>query len=364
MIRRTILSSVTAISIIFLCLYPATSAAAGSATQRSASAVPAIQGAFSAVPSTKSVVLAANETVDSTNPSAPTGLSADYITCTSVTISWIKATDNVGVKGYHIYRNGKKIVSATSVSYTNTGLTPGKTYTYSIRAYDANGNISEYGVSLKVTTKSDLQLPATPGKPTSSVVGMSTVDFEWEPSTDNVGIKNYEIYCNGKKTGTTTATWYTCKNLVPGTSYEFYIKAVDVSGNSSYAGASLNVTMNSDTKAPSSPTGFTATAVTETGAVLNWSPSSDNVKVTGYEIYCNGEKKSTSVKTTCKCTGLTPGTSYSYTVRAYDNAGNHSGFSSVTLTTAKDNKAPSAPSNLKYEQNDTTIALEWKASKD
>ncbi|NTV89218.1 MAG: hypothetical protein HGA22_02470, partial [Clostridiales bacterium] len=47
-----------------------------------------------------------------------------------------------------------------------------------------------------------------------------------------------------------------------------------------------------------------------------------------------------------------------------DNAGNYSGFSSVTLTTAKDNKAPSAPSNLKYEQNDTTIALEWKASKD
>ncbi len=308
--------------------------------------------------------VSAAKVVDSEEPSAPSGLVSIYVTCTSISIGWAKAADNVGVKGYHVYRNGKKLVSTTSLSYTNTGLVPGKAYSYSVRAYDAAGNISDYSTTVRITTKSDSLPPTTPGKPLATSVGLSSVDLEWEPSTDNIDIKRYEVYCNDKKAGSTSSTYLTCKNLVPGTTYDFYIKALDVSGNYSSPGGTLSVTMSKDSRPPTAPSGLAATSVTETGAVLNWSPSSDNVKVKGYEVLCNGVKKGSLSKTTYKCSGLTPGTSYVYSVRAYDNAGNASGYSTVNIKTVKDVKAPEAPVNLEYELNDTSVTLEWEASTD
>jgi chitodextrinase len=303
-------------------------------------------------------------TEDKVNPGVPPGLTAVYITCTSITLRWDKATDNVAVKGYNIYRNGRKLVSTSSTSYTNKGLTPGWTYTYSIRAYDAAGNMSGYGNTVKAATKNDMEPPTTPGIPIASGLGLSSVSLEWEPSTDNVDIKQYEVFCNDRKVKSTSQTYWTCDGLVPGTTYNFHIKAVDISGNKSQSGGSITVTMASDTAAPSTPSGFRATNVAETEAVLNWSPASDNVRVTGYEITCNGVKKGTSTKTTFKCKGLTPGTSYVYTVRAFDNAGNTSGYSSIRITTIKDNKAPTAPTKLKYEREGTSVDLEWNASTD
>jgi hypothetical protein len=54
-----------------------------------------------------------------------------------VRLSWTASTDNVGVAGYNVYRDNVKIASTVSTSYTDTGLSPGATYTYTIAAYDS-----------------------------------------------------------------------------------------------------------------------------------------------------------------------------------------------------------------------------------
>ena len=79
-----------------------------------------------------------------------------------------------------------------------------------------------------------------------------------------------------------------------------------------------------DTQAPSVPAGLTSSNVTQTGFTLNWSASTDNVGVTGYEVFRNGISAGTPAGTLINITGLTAGTTHAMTVRARDAAGNWS----------------------------------------
>ncbi|MFC4815787.1 MULTISPECIES: endonuclease [unclassified Flavobacterium] len=92
-----------------------------------------------------------------------------------------------------------------------------------------------------------------------------------------------------------------------------------------------------DTTAPSVPTNLAASNVTSTSLTLSWSASTDNVGVTGYDVYMNGSFKTSVTSTTSSITGLTASTTYSFTVKAKDAAGNSSANSAtfnVTTSTA------------------------------
>lgn len=96
-------------------------------------------------------------TVDATAPSIPSGLIASLSTArkgknttTTITLSWKASTDNVGVAGYNIYRNGVKIAQTTSLSYKDSKTSAGKSYTYEVTAYDAQGNESQKSIGVSV----------------------------------------------------------------------------------------------------------------------------------------------------------------------------------------------------------------------
>ena len=79
---------------------------------------------------------------DTTAPTVPTGLSANAFSTTQVNLSWVASSDNVGVAGYRVFRDGAAVGTSTTTSFQDTGLTPGTAYTYSVSAYDAAGNES------------------------------------------------------------------------------------------------------------------------------------------------------------------------------------------------------------------------------
>ncbi len=79
---------------------------------------------------------------DTAAPSVPTGLSANAFSTTQVNLSWVASTDNVGVTGYRVFRNGTQVATPSTTAYQDTGLPPGTTYTYTVSAYDAAGNES------------------------------------------------------------------------------------------------------------------------------------------------------------------------------------------------------------------------------
>lgn len=89
-----------------------------------------------------------------------------------------------------------------------------------------------------------------------------------------------------------------------------------------------------DTQAPTAPGTLTASKVTRTSVQLSWSASTDNVGVTGYDIFLGTRNLGTVTGTTEPVTGLSDNTSYTFRIRARDAAGNTSGFSNeVTITT-------------------------------
>jgi chitodextrinase len=74
----------------------------------------------------------------------PAGLSATAISSSQINLSWTASTDNVGVAGYRVFRNGNQIATVTTTSYSNTGLAASTAYTYTVSAFDAAGNVSAW----------------------------------------------------------------------------------------------------------------------------------------------------------------------------------------------------------------------------
>jgi chitodextrinase len=303
---------------------------------------------------------------DTQVPTVPKGLTVTGKTYTSISLSWTASSDNLKVKGYQIFRDGKKISTSSKAVYTNSNLVPGVQYSFSVRAYDTAGNVSESSTVINAATLSDPQSPSAPEDLKSSAVTFTSVSLNWKPSTDNVGIKGYELYCNDKKVASTTAVFYEYKKLTPGIAYTIYIKAYDKAGNYSSKSNSVSVNTASDITAPAPPTGLKASSIAVSDVNLSWSPASDNVGVKGYDIIRDGVKVGTSSKTSYCSKGLFPGKSYTYTVRASDISGNLSNSSSpLKVNTSKDSQTPAPPSNLKVTAaNGASVSLSWTASTD
>jgi hypothetical protein len=111
---------------------------------------------------------------DTSPPTAPSGLTAHAASSTRVDLSWTAATDDVGVTGYRVYRDGSLIDTTGPVtSYSDNTAAPGTTYSYDLRALDAAGNVSEPSNTAAVTT------PTTSPDP----VVMAAGDIACDPSS-------------------------------------------------------------------------------------------------------------------------------------------------------------------------------------
>ncbi|MEV4102418.1 glycosyl hydrolase family 18 protein [Nonomuraea sp. NPDC049649] len=185
----------------------------------------------------------------------------------------------------------------------------------------------------------DTQAPSVPGNLRSTGVTSSSVSLAWNASTDNVGVTGYEVYRGSTLVTTVTGTSHTDTGLSANTSYTYTVRARDAAGNRSAASAAVTARTStgggSDTQAPTVPGNLRSTGVTSTSVSLAWNASTDNVGVTGYEVYRGSTLVTTVTGTSHTDTGLSPNTSYTYTVRARDAAGNRSAASAaVTARTS------------------------------
>jgi acetylxylan esterase len=89
---------------------------------------------------------------DTTAPSVPANLAASGVTSSSVSLSWSASTDNVGVAGYRVFRNGVQVGTAAGTTFTDSGLTASTQYTYKVAAFDAAGNVSAQSAGVTATT--------------------------------------------------------------------------------------------------------------------------------------------------------------------------------------------------------------------
>ena len=292
------------------------------------------------------ITVASGGSADTTAPSIPTNLTSQSVTSSSVSLSWGSSVDNSGgsgMAGYYIYQNGSTTpinsIVNTGTAYVVSALAPNTSYSFIVKAKDVAGNYSGASNIVSVTTSGVVDTTA-PSAPTNlSVVSKTSnsVSFAWTASTDNVGVTGYKVYRSTTLLATVTSTSYTATGLSPATSYNFTVNAIDGAGNTSTSSSILSVTTNAaaDTTAPSVPTGLSASGTTQTATTIAWTASTDAVGVTGYDIYKNGTLVGSSVTTSYGVSGLTAGTTYSFTIKAKDATGNISAASnalSVTTT--------------------------------
>jgi chitodextrinase len=309
---------------------------------------------------------------DKTPPSTPAGLSASAASTTQINLSWRAATDNVGVTRYRVYRNGVQLASVSATSYADTGLQPATAYSYTVAAYDGAGNGSSQSAAASATTKAtpDTQAPTAPTDVVAAAASASQIDVSWSAASDNVGVRGYRVYRDGALAASPTGTQVSITGLAPATPYSFSVAAVDAAGNVSALSAPVSAMTQppGDTMPPSVPSGLSVSAVTPTSLTLAWNPSTDNVGVAGYRVYSNGALLASAAGPLLTLTGLTPSTLYSFTVAAFDTAGNSSAPSAaLTLTTLAppDVLAPTAPADLAATAlTPNSLTLSWSAAVD
>ena len=197
-------------------------------------------------------------------------------------------------------------------------------------------DVSNTNFTITAGTTTDTTVPSTPTLSASGTTQTST-NLSWTASTDNVGVTGYNVYRGTTLLTTVTGTTYTATGLTASTAYSFTVRARDAAGNLSVTSNTVNVTTlaatTTDTTVPSTPT-LSASGTTQTSTNLSWTASTDNVGVTGYNVYRGTTLVTTVTGTTYTATGLTASTAYSFTVRAKDAAGNLSAVSNtVNVTT-------------------------------
>ncbi|MFD7660652.1 PQQ-dependent sugar dehydrogenase, partial [Actinosynnema sp. NPDC059797] len=188
----------------------------------------------------------------------------------------------------------------------------------------------------------DTTPPTAPANPRTSNLTCSGVTFSWSASTDDVGVAFYDVYHDGQLMTSVPGTALSADlTVVPGATWGLYVNARDAAGNVSQASATVTITVpqcQADTTPPSTPTGVTATA-SGTSATVRWSPATDNVGVTGYEVLRDGvQVGSTSGANATSFTdsGLAANTRYEYRVRARDAQANRSAPSAAVAVTTGD----------------------------
>jgi len=253
------------------------------------------------------------------------------------TYHWIYNLDSMGNADPTITAN-----SPTAAVFNKNGVKTYIAYNYTNAAKTVT--FSD-GTSVSVPANSfntgngsgpgDTTAPSTPANLAATGKTANSVSLSWSASTDNVGVTGYDVSYNGGSVSV-TGTTATVTGLTPNTAYTFTVKAKDAAGNLSAASTGLTVTTSagSDTTAPSTPANLASTGKTANSVSLSWSTSTDNVGVTGYNVYY-GTNSVSVTGTTATVSGLAANTAYTFTVKAKDAAGNLSAASNaVTVTTS------------------------------
>lgn len=290
-----------------------------------------------------------------------------------VDLAWDAATDNVGVVGYNVFRSavsggpyGGQIATTGNLAYSDTTVANSTTYYYVVQAYDAAGNVSPYSNEIDATTPSagDTTPPTVSlSAPADGAIVSGNTPVVAD-ALDNVAVAGVQFKLDGNNLGAedTTSPYSISWDTTAAADGSHVLSATvrDTSSNQANS-PPITVTVNNgggppDTTAPSIPSSFIATAISESVIDLTWGASTDNVGVTGYNVYrsLNPGGPYLGIASTTNAsflnTGLNPNTRYYYVVSAYDAVFNTSGDSSEADaqtfaggSTAAISQVPTAP---------------------
>ena len=270
-----------------------------------------------------------------------------------VKISWNKSN---GAEKYRVYYKGSKgwtrLTDTTSTSYTDSKVSSGKTYTYTVRCINSSATKFTSGYDSKGKTVKYISAP----KITKAESVNGGAKISWNKSN---GAEKYRVYYKGSKGWTrladTTSTSYTDKAVSSGKSYTYTVRCISADAKrftSGYNGTGKSIKYVSAPK-------ISKTEATYNSVTLNWDKVNGAEK---YRVYRKGEKGWSrlfdTTSTTFTDTNLYAETAYTYTVRCINSSANKftSGYNSkgFTVTTL------SAPAEHTHSWKDITKTTQVK----
>ncbi|UQD56654.1 endonuclease [Flavobacterium sp. K5-23] len=359
-----------------------------------------------------------NPSGDTQAPTTPANLLASGTTTTSTVLSWTASTDNVGVTGYEIYQGTTLLGTVATTFYNVTGLTAATAYSFTVKAKDAAGNLSTASNTVNITTTATAPLTYCTSQGNSTAdekIGKVVFGTINNTSSGTAGYENYTAISTSATRGTAytitiTPSWtstvysegyavwidYNQNGLFTDAGEQVWTKATStttpasgsftIPATATLGSTRMRVSMKyngvptaceafsygqvedytvtitgvtADTTAPSAPTALVASGTTQTTTNLSWSASTDNVAVTGYDVYRGTTLLGTVATTSYNVTGLTASTAYTFSIKAKDAAGNISlASNTVNVTTLSNGGATELLFSEYIEGSSNNKALE------
>jgi chitodextrinase len=300
---------------------------------------------------------------DNEAPTAPAGVNVVATAETQVDLSWPASTDNVGVAGYGLYREGVSIGSSQTTSFSHTGLACGTTYSLGVDAYDAAGNRSEARVvsattaacpeappvqtrALEFSTSSDRATPR--GLEGSTIAGSVYIFVAASPGVAGVSFYLDDREMSGEPRqfeqnapydyagGSATVARAFDSTSIPDGQHTITAAMNLVEGGQDVMHGTFTIANgqpSGDTTPPTVPTQLAVVAASETSISLSWTPSTDDTGVSGYRVFVSGNLAITSAEPSAVLAQLSCGTTYTVAIEAFDAAGNRSPRASSSVTT-------------------------------
>src|SRR5438876_1156698 len=286
---------------------------------------------------------------DTTPPTVPTALTASAVSPSQINLSWTASSDNVGVSGYRVYRGGTQIATTSATSFANTGLSASTTYSYTVAAYDAAGNLSAQSSSASATTPAPPDTTPPTVSITSPVSGATVggTTSVTANASDNVGVVGVQFVVGRASIGVEDAaapysvSWNT--TTASNGSHTLTAVARDAAGNRTTS-AAVTVTVFNDTTPPTVSITSPVSGATVGGTTSVTANASDNVGVVGVQFVVGrasigvedaAAPYSVSWNTTTASNG-----SHTLTAVARDAAGNRTTSAAVTVTVFNDTTPP------------------------
>ena len=306
----------------------------------------------------------------------PSNLKAAEYSNSAIKLTWTKASD---VTGYYVYRStdGKtyskiKTLTAYTTTYTNTSLTAGKKYYYSIASYKNTSTgavaIGPKSSAINITTTSSSSVP-TPSNLNVAEYSNSAIKLTWTKASDVTG---YYVYrsTDGKtyskiKTLTAYTTTYTNTSLTAGKKYYYSIASYKNTSTGAVAIGPKSSAVNALTISSSKlsyPSGFAVKEVATDAIKLVWNKASN---ASGYYIYRSIDNKNfsrikalPSSSTSYTDIALYLDTTYYYKIASYVNANGSIGLSAKSPAVNAKTTSTSVSFTSKTSTS-TTITLNW-----
>ncbi|NOU19635.1 MAG: T9SS type A sorting domain-containing protein [Bacteroidales bacterium] len=232
-------------------------------------------------------------------PTTPTNLAASNVAQTTLTLTWTASTDNIGVTGYDVYKNGSFLANSASTTYNVAGLTASTSYSFYVKAKDAAGNASAASNTVNVTTLAipSLSLPVTENFASSTLPSQWTtqntgtgITERWSMSnTANAGGAAYELMCTYQQINPATTRIITpAVNTVGVSTVTFSFKHML---NAYAAGVTLRLQTSNDKSTWTNTSWSVATTATDIAATTVSVPVTTNLNsnTTYFALVADGD---------------------------------------------------------------------------